>query len=1099
MYKRLTYGLFMVISCLSVLILPGCSPDADEVEVIGIEIAAESIASMMIIEDFEISMITLKILKNDGTFEGISLNSNMLSTTDIEKLSTPGTHHIQVNHLNFETTFNITLMHNHLVSSLMNIHQFAYVHDYTALSYATWIDTIIGDLSLISQLMVNELGELIIYHHDQTITNIGQVAPVKSIFVINAQLNPQGELILRYSDQTTQNLGTVSGMDGISIVSVNLNGLGELIITLSDDSIHNLGVIKDVTPMVKVTFRYDEQGYAYDIYWTKVGDQITAPSNPSRKDYVFKGWYKEGELISFPLTITDDTELQLIARWDVQLFSYTVSDGGAIITGFAVSNYTSTMTIPGEIDGYPVTKIADNAFEYRTDRPIYLSSVTFPDSLVAIGHNAFYKVEGLHEIIFGPNSKLSNIMSYAFAETDLYKPVVLPDRLLTIGNYAFNNARISQVYFSFESRLSSIGAYAFANNTHMTQFIIPSGTKTIGTNAFDQAALLTLYSYQSTSLTGWNINYNIMGRPVVWRIKHHGIENAFRYVVTDASDITILGTTDVAMEMMDIPETILGYPVRRISAYAFRGHPVRWVHLPDNLFTIGEGAFAYASSLIHVDLSLQSLLNTIGSSAFQYNVNLKYFYLSSYMTNIGVNAFLDCSMISIYTKQSSEGAFWQPGWNPGGRPIYFNQLGIGRTDDLYYVIDSTNKAVITGLRYGTSSVVIPNTIDGRVVDRIATNAFLSSDISGIAIPGNITKIDENAFIYANNATIYTTHASKPTLWHANWNPSNRPVEWNVIDMGANEDLNYIVTSSEEVTIIGAHQKHSDINIPDVISGYPVVTIATNAFRNAQWLITIDLGQSVKVIKNSAFFGAGLERIVIPKSVLSIENRAFIYNASLRQIIFDPESPVTTIEDYTFYHGLSIEEVILPNGLVTIGVSAFYNAKKVQSIFIPKTVTVIGNYAWSASTALTTVIIETGSQLYSINDYAFFACTALKTINLPEGLTYIKNSAFQQTNVIEFIIPSSVIQIQSSAFRNNPSLESIIFTENALLTQIGDTAFANLPKLEAFVIPLSVTIIGSHAFSGTTDCTIYVRATSQPIGWNSLWNSTNLPVIWGYAD
>ncbi len=1099
MFKQFLYGLSIILSCIGVMILPGCTPEEDEVEVVGIEIAAESIVSMMIIEDFEISMINVKILKSDGTFESISLNSNMLSITDIEKLNMPGTHQIQVSHLSFETSFNITLVHNELVSSLMNIHRFAYSHDYTVLSYEIWVDTIIGDLSDISHCFVNELGELIIYHQDSSMTNVGQVAPVKSLFVINAHLNDQGELILQYSDQTTQNLGTVSGIDGIGIVSVNLNALGELIITLSDDTIHNLGVIKDVTPMTKVIFRYDDQGYAYDIFWAKVGEQIIAPTNPARKDYVFKGWYIDDELVSFPITIMNDSELEMIARWDVQLFTYTVNGGSATITGFAVTNYPINLIIPNQIDGYPVIKIADRAFEYRDDRPIYMISVTFPDSLTTIGNYAFYRVDGLSEIIFGPNSKLSSIMAYAFAETYIYKPIYLPDRLLGIGNYAFYDSRVSQVHLSVHSRLSSIGSYAFANNIFMTQFIIPEGTRTIGANAFDQADLLTLYAYQSSPLTGWNTNFNIMSRPIVWRIKDHGFTDTLSYVVTEANDITILGTTHYDLQVMDIPEIVSGYPVRRISAYAFRGHQVKWVHLPDNLFTIGEGAFAYATNLTHVDLSQQSLLNAIGSFAFQYNVNLKYFYMSSYMTNIGVNAFIDCSMLSIYTNQSTEGALWQSGWNPGGRPIFFNQLGAGRTEELYYVIDTAGKGVITGVRYGVSSVVIPDEIDGHLVERITTNAFLSTAIGNIAIPDNITKVDENAFIYASIAIIYTTFASKPALWHANWNPSNRPVEWGVIEMGANEHLNYIVNSSEEVTILGANTKHSDIIIPDVIHGYPVITIAPNAFQNATWLTSIDLGQSIKVIKSQAFYGSGLERIDIPKSVITIENRAFIYNESMRQVIYDLESPIITIEEYTFFNGFSIEEIILPNGLVSIGLSAFYNAKKVQSIFIPKTVTVIGNYAWSGSTALTSVLIESGSQLYAINDYAFFGCTALMTINLPEGLSYIKNSAFQQTNVKEFFIPDSVIQIQSGAFRNNPSLEKIVFSERSLLTLIGDTAFASLPKLESLVIPLSVTTIGTHVFSGTTDCTIYVRASSQPVGWNALWNSTNLPVVWGYVE
>jgi hypothetical protein len=1097
MFNRYFYGLLFIFSFLCVIVLPGCTTQ-EETSVIGIEVAAETIAATMIIEDFDLSMITIKQLKSDGTFDTIELTSNMLSTEDIEKLSTPGTHQIHVSLLDFETTFNITLRHSDLVTSLMNIHNYAYLEDFTELSYDAWVSTVIGELTNITHVTVNDMGELIIYYHDQTNTNAGQVADPKSIFVINAQLNASGELILHFSDLSTQNLGSVSGIDGVSIVSVDINLLGELIITLSDDSIHNLGIIREVAPMVKVVFRYDNQGYAYDIFWAKVGDQLIAPPNPVRSDYVFKGWYIEDELISFPISVDDVSEIELIAHWDIQLFTYFKQDNKVTITGFAVSNYPFNIIIPEEIDGLPVTKIHESAFENTPERVNEFMSVQFPDSLTHIGIKAFYNNGMLNKLIFGQNSKLSVIQSYAFSNLYLYQPINLPDRLLTIDSYAFQNSSLSQVIFSPNSRLATIGTYAFADNQFLTQFVIPKSTRLIGASAFDNNDIMTLYAYASGPLPDWSPSFNVLNRPIVWRIKSNDIHESLRYVVSDNNDVRILGTTDSSLSLIEIPETILGYPVRRIAAYAFRGHQMRQVHIPDNLLSIGEGAFSYASNMRNIDISSQSLLNEIGSLAFKSSSSLSSFYLPTYVTNIGINAFQDCSSLTLYTTQSTEGTLWQSGWNPGGRPINYQYAGAGKTDDVYYVMNSSNQIIITGPREHMNSLLIPDQINEHDVIGIGASAFRSTSMNNLLIPSHITYIGENAFQYAGYLAVFTTHSSQPIGWHTNFNPSNRVIQYGMLDLGSTEDLNYVVMPTEDITIVGASRIDSNLIIPNVIGIYPVTTLAKNAFRDASWLSSIDLGTGIKTIETQAFYDTGLESLYIPANVTTIEQNAFIYNESLIEVVYDENSAVSVIEATTYYGAIQLEEVILPPRLITIGAGAFSGAKKLKAIWIPKTVTDIQNTAFANNQSLESVIFEDTSQLLTIKDQVFVNCSSIQFITLPEGLLSIGYGGFQQTSLIEIHLPDSVTEIGGFAFNGIPSLVHFHISEDSNLNSIGNFAFAYNPKLESIIIPIGVTVIGLNAFSGTTDCIIYARISVQPTTWHALWNVNNLPVIWGYT-
>ena len=67
-----------------------------------------------------------------------------------------------------------------------------------------------------------------------------------------------------------------------------------------------------------------------------------------------------------------------------------------------------------------------------------------------------------------------------------------------------------------------------------------------------------------------------------------------------------------------------------------------------------------------------------------------------------------------------------------------------------------------------------------------------------------------------------------------------------------------------------------------------------------------------------------------------------------------------------------------------------------------------------------------------------------------------------------------------------------------VTSIGHWAFSGCESLKSIVIPAGVTSIGGHAFKYCTSLTIYVEASSKPSGWNSYWNHSNRPVVWGYV-
>ncbi len=67
-----------------------------------------------------------------------------------------------------------------------------------------------------------------------------------------------------------------------------------------------------------------------------------------------------------------------------------------------------------------------------------------------------------------------------------------------------------------------------------------------------------------------------------------------------------------------------------------------------------------------------------------------------------------------------------------------------------------------------------------------------------------------------------------------------------------------------------------------------------------------------------------------------------------------------------------------------------------------------------------------------------------------------------------------------------------------VTAIGSNAFMNRTELEMVFIPETVLTIGKNAFYGCENLLIFVQATEQPAGWEKDWNAGR-PVVWGYTE
>ncbi len=118
-------------------------------------------------------------------------------------------------------------------------------------------------------------------------------------------------------------------------------------------------------------------------------------------------------------------------------------------------------------------------------------------------------------------------------------------------------------------------------------------------------------------------------------------------------------------------------------------------------------------------------------------------------------------------------------------------------------------------------------------------------------------------------------------------------------------------------------------------------------------------------------------------------------------------------------------------------------KSLEKIIIPDNVTSIGRFAFSKCKKITSVTIS--DSVDTIDRFAFECCKKMTNIEIPDSVKYIENHAFYNCTALEsVIIPNSVNAIEDGTFDCCRNLTKIVIPGN--VTTIGDYAFYLCDKL-----------------------------------------------------
>ncbi len=747
---------------------------------------------------------------------------------------------------------------------------------------------------------------------------------------------------------------------------------------------------------------------------------------------------------------------------------YVIKSGTKTIAGGAFENCTGLTSVTIS-DG--VVSIGEYAFNNCSS----LTSVTIPESVERIEEYAFGKCDALEEMYIDSIESWCNMYVDGHSETlemnyvkrlyvngVLTTDIVIPESVTEIRHSLFYAAPFVKSV-TIPDGVTSIGGGAFEHCNNLTSVDIPESVTSIGQGAFYNTAITSVtLSYKVTSIGSYAFSSSVV-------IYGYSGSAAEEFATENGNEFVSLGEVPVD------------------EVYVTSYSELTEALASNTIITLADGIYTTSSPLV-----ISGLRN-----------------LTIIAENSGCAEILSTDGYNPVVRILNSDEVELNGLILGHESLEYRGTSCGdsQTSSGYvlYAASSENVSAVDCDLYGcgTIGVYLSSTIGfeahGCVIrdckERIALFGYSEAVFTNCVISGNAydeayavydavgfynvsgtgdALFDECTFLNNYSLSLTTSgyvRTENCTYGNNVWD-GKTPLEYGVCLNGITwqiEDrtlkLGYDLTLEEGTVIesaLGDVLPYSASSLPWKGLSYTKVDLADGVTYEGIGSEgnTGDVTASGTCGDNVNWYIDGSTLVIYGSGDMDGGNSSpwRSYNSIITEVVI--EDGVTSIGRYAFCNLWKLEMVTIPDSVTSIGMSAFGWCSNLREITIPANVTSIGDQAFVYCSALESVTI--GESVENIGRTAFSHCSALTAVTIPNSVTNIGESAFYNcTALTELNLGSGIKTMGNYAFSWCTALKELNLRSG--IETIGNSAFYGCSALTAVEIPKSVVSIGSMAF------------------------------------
>jgi hypothetical protein len=517
-----------------------------------------------------------------------------------------------------------------------------------------------------------------------------------------------------------------------------------------------------------------------------------------------------------------------------------------------------------------------------------------------------------------------------------------------------------------------------------------------------------------------------------------------------------------SQRILKIPKELIHTPITKISSCAFRNNKeIKILILNDNINYIDSDAFEGTEDLIiytpyeSYDLDLSHLKG----------IEVKYGFVAiTQDTELEYALFTDetALVISHHLDQRKYGRF-------------------GRFGITVEIPESINGYIVSEIeRYCFENVLnARNYILPHTLRKISKYSFKNNEmLESFYIPEGVTTIDDfclsqcmslktieipHSVVNVGNCALQGNYRSLVLLaglkenrnFHMNWNPENRPVINEYIDMIVNNDIVYALTTTHKAIVIGnTINSIIDIEIPSQIEieseHYVVTAIGPWSFNKSKYIRHVKLPQTLTHIYESAFSESDIVSIDMGENIEFLGEAVFnqcIYLLTLKIM----STKIREIPRSFCSRCLSLVSVELNDNIETIFEEAFFDAEALKEFNFPVSLRKIKESAFYG-TSIT--YVELGYAIEEIGDLCFGQCNELTTLVILNEYVKLGDHIVTEYNSTSIYIEGSSDSDACNKLRIEAKNHRSVFSDILSTTEVDGVKYAITDFENAIVIGYS---------------------------------------------